>query len=123
MHVNALDHVNIRTPDLDASARFYADVLGLRIGDLPPMVTRDRARWLYDTADRPIIHLQRFDSEPGSTGPIDHVAMRCSGKAELLARLKRIGAQFRVFELSPGRTIVNMRDPHGVLLELNFADE
>jgi catechol 2,3-dioxygenase-like lactoylglutathione lyase family enzyme len=123
MQVNSLDHVNIRTRDLDASAKFYSDVLGLRMGDPPSMVSRDRARWLYDKGDRPIIHLQRYDSEPCPTGSIDHIAMRCTGKADLLERLKSTGAAYDIFELSPTWTVINTRDPHGVVLELNFSEE
>jgi catechol 2,3-dioxygenase-like lactoylglutathione lyase family enzyme len=123
MHVSSLDHVNIRTRDLEASARFYADVLGFRVGVPPVAVTQNQARWLYDKSDRPIIHLRLFDTEPGPTGPIDHVALRCGGKAEVLDHLKRVGAEFTVTERSPTWTVIFARDPHGVMLELNFADE
>jgi catechol 2,3-dioxygenase-like lactoylglutathione lyase family enzyme len=120
MQVNALDHVNIRTKDLEGSVRFYAEVLGLRSGNPPSMVTPSQARWLYDKADRPIIHLRLFDSEPGPTGSIDHVALRCEGKTELLDRLKRMGAEFSAYETSPTSTVILTRDPHGVMLELYF---
>lgn len=120
--VAALDHVNIRTRDIEASANYYADLLGLRIGDPPAMVSRGQARWLHDEGDRPIIHLRLFDSEPGPTGPIDHVALRCTGKAALLDRLKALDTEYQAFD-GPDRTVIFMRDPHGVMLELNFIGE
>jgi catechol 2,3-dioxygenase-like lactoylglutathione lyase family enzyme len=118
----ALDHVNIRTRDLDASAQFYADVLGLRVGDPPAMVSRDQARWLFDTSDRPIIHLRRFEQAHGIDGPVDHVALRCSGKAEVIERLIARGVDYKAFD-GADRTVIFTSDPHGVALELNFIGE
>ena len=31
-----LDHVNLRTADVERMARVYVEVLGLRLGDRPP---------------------------------------------------------------------------------------
>lgn len=124
MQVNALDHVNIRTADLAGSARFYAELLGLEVRDGPPPATPEQVRWLYDRGGRPIIHLVKHDCEPGPTGPIDHVALNCSGKEEVLARLRTRGAEFSTYEMPSGdRTLVFTHDPHGVLLELNFDGE
>lgn len=120
MRVDALDHVNIRTRDIAASAKFYADLLDLEVRNAPMGIAPEQARWLYDHSGHPIIHLFRFDCEPGPTGAIDHVALRCSGKIELLQRLKSRGLDFSVYEPATGPTLVFVRDPHGVQLELNF---
>lgn len=121
MRVNALDHVNIRTGDVAASARFYAELLGLEPRDPPVALPPDQARWLYDGSNHPIIHLFKFDTAPGDTGPIHHVALRCSGKEVLLDRLQRLGAEYSLNEVPAiGLTQIFVRDPHGVLLELNF---
>lgn len=124
MHVNALDHVNIRTRDVVAAVGFYTDLLGLEARNGPAPFAPEQVQWLYDRSERPIIHLVRFDCEPGSTGPIHHVALNCSGKAELLERLKKRGTEFKVNEVpSIGLTQVFTHDPHGVLLELNFSGD
>jgi catechol 2,3-dioxygenase-like lactoylglutathione lyase family enzyme len=123
MRVAALDHVNIHTDDVPGTARFYAELLGLRPGNPPGSFPPEQAQWLFDTEGRAIIHLFRGDYTRGSTGPIHHVALRCSGKAELLERLTRRGAKFDVHEASPELTLVFTRDPHGILLELNFFGE
>jgi catechol 2,3-dioxygenase-like lactoylglutathione lyase family enzyme len=120
MRVNALDHVNIRTRDVAASARFYAELLDLEIRDVPMAIAPEQAQWLYDCSGHAIIHLFKFDCDPGSTGAIHHVALNCDGKEELLERLKRRGLDFSVHEPAQGPTLVFTRDPHGVLLELNF---
>jgi catechol 2,3-dioxygenase-like lactoylglutathione lyase family enzyme len=122
--VSALDHVNIHTTDLAASTRFYADLLGLEPRDPPMALSGIQACWLYDGAGDPIIHLNNREVVPGPTGPIDHVALRCTGKAALLERLKTQDVEFNVFELeAAGRTLIFVRDPHGVMLELNFRGE
>jgi len=124
MRVNALDHVNIRTADIASSARFYAEVFDLEIRNGPPPMTPEQVRWLYDRGGRPVIHLvQHSDAKgaPGSTGPIDHVAFNCTGKNELIDRLKQRGAKYDVHEMTAiGRTLIFTRDPHGIMLELNF---
>jgi catechol 2,3-dioxygenase-like lactoylglutathione lyase family enzyme len=124
MQVNALDHVNIRTRDIAGTARFFTDVLGLEAREVPALLSKDHVHWLHDRSGRPIIHLRQLDCEPGSTGPIDHVALNCSGKAGFLARVKERGIEHRVHEVSAIRqTLIFLSDPNGVMLELNFRDE
>jgi len=129
MRVEALDHVNIITADLEGSARFYAEVFGLEPRDGPPPLTHKTARWMYDSAGRAVIHLnslecpRAYDREvdAGPTGALHHVALRCSGYEELRARLTRRGLEHRLNEVSAiGLKQVFVLDPNQVLLELNF---
>ena len=129
MRVEALDHVNIITADLEGSARFYAEVFGLEPRDGPPPLTHDTARWMYDAAGRAVIHInslecpRAYDREvdAGPTGALHHVALRCSGYEELRARLARRGLEHRLNEVSAiGLKQVFVLDPNQVLLELNF---
>ena len=129
MRVNALDHVNIFTEDMAGSARFYAELLELDVRNGPPPMSAEQVQWVYDDQDRPIIHLnsagapQSFQRPcpPGPTGPIHHVALNCSGKDEVIARLTDRGADFTVNGIpSIGLTQIFTHDPNGVLLELNF---
>ncbi|MDB5447320.1 MAG: glyoxalase-like domain protein [Phenylobacterium sp.] len=129
MRVNALDHVNIFTEDMPGSARFYAELLELDVRNGPAPTAPEQVQWVYDHQDRPIIHLnaqgarQAFQREcpPGPTGPIHHVALNCSGSAEMVERLKARGAEFSMNEIaSMGLTQIFTHDPNGVLLELNF---
>lgn len=128
-HVEALDHVNIITSDVEGSARFYAELLGLEPRDGPPPLTHETARWMYDAAGRAVVHINSLDCpraydrevRPGPTGALHHVALRCSGYEELRARLQSRGLDHRLNEVSA----VSLRqifvlDPNGVLLELNF---
>ncbi len=44
MHIVRLDHVNIRTANIEPLTRFYEDVLGLEIGERPAFQVP--GRWL-----------------------------------------------------------------------------
>jgi len=129
VRVEALDHVNIITSDVEGSARFYVELLGLEPRDGPPPLTHENARWMYDAAGRAILHINSLDCprhydreiRQGPTGALHHVALRCSNYEDLLARLESRGLEHRLNEV----TAVALRqifvlDPNGVLLELNF---
>ena len=129
MKVNALDHVNIITSDLDATAQFYAELLDLDRRDGPPPLTPDNAQWMYDDAGRAIMHINSLDCPrtyqrevtPGPTGSIHHVALNCSGYDEMMARLGARGLDHQVnLVASIGLRQIFTMDPNGVLLELNF---
>lgn len=129
MKVQALDHVNIITGDLDGSCAFYTDLLGLDRRNAPPPLTPDWAQWMYDSDDRAILHINSLDCPraferdvaDGPTGAIHHVALRCEGYDELIARLNARGAQYQINLInSIGLRQIFTQDPNGVLLELNF---
>jgi len=129
MRVEALDHVNIITGDLEGSARFYAEVFGLEPRDGPPPLTHGNARWMYDAAGRAVIHLNSLECpraydrkvRAGPTGALHHVALRCAGYDELRARLRARGLEHRINEVAAiGLKQIFVLDPNEVLLELNF---
>jgi catechol 2,3-dioxygenase-like lactoylglutathione lyase family enzyme len=122
MSVIGLNHVNIRSKDVLASAAFYEKVLRLRAGNGPMGLPPEQSRWLFDANDQPIVHLRKMDTEPGSTGPFDHVAFSCSDLDGMIEHLTSIGIKFGRFDgLGGGVTQLFLEDPHGVHLELQFA--
>ena len=129
MRVEALDHVNVITADLEGSVRFYAALFGLEPRDGPPPLTHENARWMYDVAGRAVIHInslecpRAYDREvrAGPTGALHHVALRCSGYEELRARLASYGLEHRINVVAAvGLRQIFVLDPNQVLLELNF---
>jgi catechol 2,3-dioxygenase-like lactoylglutathione lyase family enzyme len=123
MPVNGLDHINIRTMDVASSAQFYTELFGFvyRPG---PTVMGQQGHWLHDGSGHPIIHFRVLPPASISTGPIDHIALSCCGKADILERLTTRKIEFAVADqLVPGVTQVFLKDPHGISLELNFAGE
>ena len=124
MKINGLDHINIRTRDLDGSARFYVNVFGLT-AETTPTLPRDRALWLCDHAGKPILHLFIGDANrEGTTGPIHHVALDCSGFEDMCARLRAHDLKPDIRE-NPDQSFrqVFVADPFGVLWELIFHGE
>jgi catechol 2,3-dioxygenase-like lactoylglutathione lyase family enzyme len=129
MRVNALDHVNIITADLEGTARYYAEVFGLTRRDGPAPLTPQTAQWMYDGAERAIVHINSLECPrayersvtPGPTGALHHVALNCTGYDAVLSRLQSRGLDYRLNTVAAiGLRQVFTQDPNGVLLELNF---
>jgi len=146
MDIKRIDHYSIRTLDVEASRKFYTEVIGLKVGPRPPF--NFPGLWLY--RDEPpvdldhaagnygIVHVMGVDlANPtglidtlgyvdpdtlhGSTGALDHIALAVTGCEEMIERCRRGNVGF--FE----RTVptlnlhqVFIKDPNGVTIELNF---
>lgn len=117
-----LDHVSIRTPELEAVREFFCDVLELTPGARPPFSFP--GYWLYD-GDTAIVHLIGSDGpEPApSTGAVDHLAFKGDGARfeEIVGRIEAAGHAYRT-QAVPGAGLrqVFVTGPHGVVVELNF---
>lgn len=129
MPLQGLNHYTIRPADLERTRAFYEDVLGLRVGDRPPLSFP--GYWLY-VGDTPTVHLigPRSDDghpqarEPGPTGLLDHIAFSCTGLAEMKGRLRRHGIEYRERVLPRDRqTQLFLFDPDGIAVELNYPAE
>lgn len=130
MRVNALDHFNIITDDIDRTAAFYAEVLDLERRDGPPPFTPQQIQWMYDNTGRAVVHINSIDCprafdrdvHPGQpTGAVHHIAFNCSGFDMLMSRLDDRGLDYHVNTIeSIGLRQVFVTDPNNVVLELNF---
>lgn len=121
MPLVSLNHVTIRTADLDGARRFYEDVLGLEAGERPPFSFP--GLWLYAGDGTPVVHLVGTGA-PGSgtgTGALDHVAFTARDLGATRRRLAGKGVSFteRTVPLL-GMIQVFVNDPHGIRIELNF---
>jgi catechol 2,3-dioxygenase-like lactoylglutathione lyase family enzyme len=118
-----LDHVNIRTANLEALVRFYEDVVGLRTGERPPLGFP--GAWLY-AGQRAVIHLVGVAQQPQPQGALrlEHFAFAGSGLAELLARLNRHGVPYaQSRQAGTGNVVINLADPDGNRLHIDFAPD
>lgn len=139
MPVGKLDHYSIRTLDVEASRRFYTEVMGFEVGFRPPFDFP--GLWLYNGAPYPascgVVHIVGVDPdnpqglkaylgdrELGSldgTGTVDHMAFVATGLADMRARLKRHGIEYRERTVpSLGLHQVFLEDPSSVTIELNY---
>lgn len=133
MQVRGIDHVNILTDDLEATASFYENVLCLRRGENPSVSMGIAGYWMHDAAEQPVVHLvdrrtggARYDEyRPGSpTNALHHVALRCEGFASTCTRLENMGVEYRVNDLrNIGLRQIFVTDPNAVNLELNFSGD
>jgi catechol 2,3-dioxygenase-like lactoylglutathione lyase family enzyme len=135
----SLNHFSIRTLDLQATTRFYADVLGLQVGPRPPFPFP--GVWLYsgDHANyaNAVVHvigldannpngLNQYLGERDNTGlhgsgAIDHVAFFVTGLAAMQAKLASAGIEYRSREVPVlGLIQLFLDDPNGVVVELNY---
>ncbi|MBR1216622.1 glyoxalase [Bradyrhizobium sp. U87765 SZCCT0131] len=117
-----LDHVTLRTHDLDGTRRFLETVLDLKVGYRPDFAFP--GYWLYD-ADGPLVHLIPGDGGPvdrrGET--IDHVGFRLTGHDHYRQRLDALGIPYTRMELPElGERRLFIRTPTGILLELVFRE-
>ena len=128
MKINKLDHVNICTADLDASVRFYSDILGLRSGPLRAGASNEEFRWLYDDSGAALIHLTCIDGQQmaqnTNTGSVAHIAFECSGMDEVATRLEQRGIDFEMHASRAGnRAQLFFVDINGVTIELTSGAE
>lgn len=120
MHVTGLDHINIRTADLERLRKFYTEILDFEVGERPPFSSR--GLWLY-AGGKPIVHVSVSDKPAsGDTLPLDHVAFAAIGLKAITTRLSEAGIDFEVIDV-PGRDMrqVFVEDPDGISVELNFT--
>ena len=138
MPINKLAHFSVRTTDIEASKRFYIEVLGFTEGFRPPF--EFPGLWLYrggDEADYGVVHIigidrndpeglkaylgdKPEDSLHGSAA-VDHLAFLASDLLEMHRRLNNAGLAFRERTVpSLGLHQVFVEDPSGVTIELNF---
>jgi catechol 2,3-dioxygenase-like lactoylglutathione lyase family enzyme len=122
MQALSLDHYNIYCKDLGASLHFYERYVGLRSGQRPPLPFP--GAWLY-ADEKAVLHLiAESGRQDEGSGAIDHIAINCAGIRPAIDRIRADGLPVDV-RLVPGLPLqqVFLRDPDGVLIELNFWDE
>ncbi|QJB68667.1 VOC family protein [Parasphingorhabdus halotolerans] len=133
MKINALDHVNIITDDLEGTSRFFVDIFDLDLRDGPAHLSPEHVKWLYDDNDRAIFHInakemqqayQRETQSGPTTGAIHHVALDCSDHKAFIRRLEEHDIDYRMNDIASIKLKqIFFAETNGVLLELNFRGE
>jgi len=125
-----LNHYAMEPADLEATKAFYVDVLGLAVGERPPLGFP--GYWLY-SGEHAVVHLlgrreprEGITVRPpgvkmGGTGRLDHIAFTATGLKEIRDRLAGHGVTYREQVLPRlNATQLFVEDPDGVGVELNF---
>ena len=121
--IKRLDHVNVRTANLDAMIKWYGEMLGMKTGPRPDFSFP--GAWLY-AGDDPVIHLVGVDAQPGTseTLQLEHFALSATGIAELLERVNAAGARHTVRKVPSFPIVqVNLWDPDGNHIHIDFTAE
>ncbi len=102
MPAMSLNHYTIMARDLEATKDFYTDIVGLSVGDRPPLDFP--GYWLY-CGGVPTVHLvghrpevepiNDAASDPAKTGRLDHIAFACEGLKDMKANLEQHKHQVR----------------------------
>ncbi len=125
MPLTEINHVNFRT-DRDTMhllRDFYCDVLDLTVGKRVASTTY--GYWLY-IGDNDVVHLAEYKTpEPPQLhvhGPFDHVSFTCTDMAAMEANLKAFNIAYTTRTLANGMKQINLKDPAGNGVELNFEE-
>ncbi len=133
MKIRKLDHISISTDCLEETKRFYCDLLGMEEGFRPQLKTT--GYWLYAGEDALIHLVERGSGDPDGesttrkkadtndiieSGMDDHIAMSVEDSSGLVQYMKDNDVAYWDRLLADrGLYQVFIRDPNGVILELN----
>jgi len=123
MRIGKLDHVNLRTAQLDKMIAWYRDILGMTSGERPDFPFP--GAWLY-VGDTAAIHLVGIEGPAGVGSEeklkLEHFAFTATGAEAFEARLKDQGETYRKSS-QPGSGIMsfNIWDPDGNHIHIDFA--
>ncbi len=135
----SLNHFSIRTLDLEATTKFYSEVIGLEAGPRPPFPFP--GVWLYagdkEQYANAVVHvigidpknpngLNQYLGERDNTGlegsgSVDHIAFFNTGLEAMLTKLKKLSVPCREREVPVlGLYQIFLDDPSGIVIELNY---
>jgi len=120
MSVQAMNHFTVLSDDLEATRRFYCDLLGFEVGWRPPFSFP--GWWLY-VGDQPILHVVGRDRLGAvRAGVIDHMAFTASDLPGTVEKLRNAGVAYDLRRLAGGGPWqLFFHDPHGGKVEFDFA--
>jgi catechol 2,3-dioxygenase-like lactoylglutathione lyase family enzyme len=123
MALSELNHVTVRTKDLEGTRDFYVKALGMRVGDRPDLGFP--GYWLY-VGQSAVLHLVPESAGIGAgpsedTGNFDHIAFLANDYDTTCRHLDALGVEFRKNDVPRARLRqLFLTDPNRVMIELNF---
>ena len=128
MSVIELEHVLVLSDDIDATRDFYCRVVGLRVGERPPL--EFPGFWLYADST-PCLHIaerQAYRAHAArlgmsANGPVDHIAFNGTDYDQLTDRLERNSVAAIRNNVPGGPRQLFIEDPNGVRVEINVRHQ
>ncbi|MGI9509698.1 MAG: VOC family protein [Geminicoccaceae bacterium] len=124
MKLGALDHVNVRTRNLDKMVDWYRRILGMTSGKRPGFSFP--GAWMY-AGDKPVVHLVGVDRTlPAHQDDLrlEHFALSAGGLGEFLAHLKAEHIDYKLAKVPDFPIVqVNIWDPDGNHIHIDFHED
>jgi len=122
MQIEKLDHVNVRTTQLEAMIQWYTTVLGMHSGARPDFSFP--GAWMY-AGNAAVVHLVGIDGDPATGSEValklEHFALAATGLADFESKLNRLGERHTRNELSDVNLVqINVWDPDGNHIHVDF---
>lgn len=129
MRLHGIQHVAIKTLDVDATNEFYTNILGMEFVDRPAFDFPGSWLSMGDTMIHVMGGRMAVDEDgrftPGGAA-VDHIALGAEGFDAYLKRFEEDKIEWWENDISSfGIWQLFVKDPNGVVIELNFniADE
>jgi catechol 2,3-dioxygenase-like lactoylglutathione lyase family enzyme len=125
MPVTEINHVNFRTDreTMQKLKDFYCDIIGLTVGKRVASTTF--GYWLY-IGTNDVVHLAEYKTPTAPAlhvhGTYDHVSFTCTDMSSMEAHLNANNIPYTTRTLASGVRQINLRDPAGNGVELNFEE-
>ncbi|MBV9829221.1 MAG: VOC family protein [Alphaproteobacteria bacterium] len=126
MSLQGMNHFTVLSDDLEATRKFYVDLLGFEIGDRPNF--QFPGYWLW-VGDQPILHvIHREQLGNFRAGVIDHMAFTATDLPGTVAKLENAKIPYELRRLPQngvreGTWQLFFDDPHGAKVEFDFDKE
>jgi catechol 2,3-dioxygenase-like lactoylglutathione lyase family enzyme len=119
-----LHHVTIKTQDLEATNRFYTEVLGMTFADRPPFGFPGTWFNIGNTQIHILAGKAGLDADgrsPHGSAAVDHIALFARDFATMKRSIVDHGLDWRQLSIPTANLWqIFVHDPNGVLIELNF---
>lgn len=125
MPVTEINHVNFRSDreTMHKLKDFYCDILGLTVG--PRVASTSYGFWLY-IGNNDVVHLADYKTPEAPAlhvhGTFDHVSFTCTDMPAMEAHLTQHNVPYTTRILANGVRQINLKDPAGNGVELNFEE-
>ncbi len=125
MQIDRLDHVNLRTTQLEKMTKWYGDTLGLMSGARPDFPFP--GAWLY-AGPHALVHLIGIDDAEATGSEVslklEHFAFRAQDADAFEARLENAQEPYKKVVIEQTNTVAfNVWDPDGNHIHVDFAQD
>ncbi|MBV8913077.1 MAG: VOC family protein [Acetobacteraceae bacterium] len=122
MEIQGMNHFTIIAEDLEATRRFYTDILGLTEGYRPPLPFP--GLWFY-VGENPVLHVIGGRKLPDErAGVLDHMAFTTTDLPATEKKLQQYGIKYELGQqVGSGIWQLFFHDPNGAKVELDFGPD